>query len=98
MMSLLYELMKTIQRMIRKQYGALHVHITYIQLVYSNSNKGQFHTMAPDGLAAARAVDMLRSRTGLIPAHAAQLLLLASIEAALALYFDSCVRFLVQRI
>ena len=48
----------------------------------------QLHTMAPDGLAAARAVDMLRSRTGLIPAHAAQLLVLAdgSIEAALALY------------
>ena len=74
--------------MIRKQDGALHVHISHIQLIYSNSNKGQFHTMAPDGLAAARAVDMLRSRTGLIPAHAAQLLVLAdgSIEAALALY------------
>ena len=44
--------------------------------------------MESDGRAAARAIDTLRSRTGLIPAHAAQLLALAdgSIDAAIELF------------
>ena len=45
-------------------------------------------SMESDGRAAARAIDTLRSRTGLIPAHAAQLLALAdgSIDAAIELF------------